>query len=131
MPKDISLNGIEFTIKGSSDSASKSVQNLVKNLNQLKEALKQAEGITGLKKALDKLANVNTTKLSDVQFILNNISLIDFSNLAEAAQDIRSIADAARSFANIKDETRDTQRQTEALQERYYNLFEPQRYTRS
>lgn len=36
---DVSLNGIEFQIKGSSDKASNSIDSLIKNLNSLKSAL--------------------------------------------------------------------------------------------
>lgn len=39
MPGDVSLSGIEFQIKGSSDSASGSIQKLIDYLNRLKDAL--------------------------------------------------------------------------------------------
>ena len=73
---DVSLSGIEFTIKGSSDSASDSIQKLIKDLNELKSALKNTEGISGLSNALKKLTNINNEKLISVYSILANISLL-------------------------------------------------------
>lgn len=126
---DVSLSGIEFTIKGSSDSAFDSVQKLIKELNELKSALKNTEGITGLSNALKKLTNVNSEKLVSVYSILANISLLDFSNIQQAADGIREIASAAREIANFGKGTKEnpveqiTEQGAPQVQQ-YYNAFD-------
>ena len=45
---DVSLNGIEFKIKGSSDAASDSIDKLIGKLNDLQSALKQTAGVRQL-----------------------------------------------------------------------------------
>lgn len=101
MPDNVSLSGIEFTIKGSSDAASESVKKLTQELNNLKEALKKSEGIGGLATSLKKLENINTTMLSVANTILSEMSQLDFSNIREAAEGIKDIAAAARQIAGM------------------------------
>ena len=101
MPSNVSLQGIEFSIKGSADEASKSVKQLTQELNELKDALKKSEGIGGLATSLKKFENINTTMLSVAVTILKEISQLDFTNIREAAQGIKDIADAARQVANM------------------------------
>ena len=101
MPSNVSLQGIEFSIKGSADEASKSVKQLTQELNELKDALKKSEGIGGLATSLKKFENINTTMLSVAGTILKEISQLDFTNIREAAQGIKDIADAARQVANM------------------------------
>lgn len=101
MPSNVSLQGIEFTIKGSADEASKSVKQLTEDLNALKDALKKSEGIGGLATSLKKFENINTTMLSVANTILKEMSQLDFTNIREAAQGIKDIAAAARQVAGI------------------------------
>lgn len=101
MPSNVSLQGIEFTIKGSADEASKSVKQLTQELNELKDALRKSEGIGGLATSLKKFENINTTMLSVANTILKEMSQLDFTNIREAAQGIKDIADAARQVANM------------------------------
>ena len=98
---EVSLNGIEFTIKGSTDSASDSIKKLTKDLNELKEAMKSSQGVNGLASALKKLENVNSTMLVVAKNVLEDISKLDFSNIQQAADGIRDIAAAAREISNI------------------------------
>lgn len=98
---EVSLNGIEFTIKGSTDSASDSIKKLTKDLNELKEAMKSSQGVNGLASALKKLENVNSTMLIVAKNVLTDISKLDFSNIQQAADGIRDIAAAAREISNI------------------------------
>ena len=101
MPSNVSLQGIEFTIKGSADEASKSVKQLTQELNELKDALRKSEGIGGLATSLKKFENINTTMLSVAGTILKEISQLDFTNIREAAEGIKDIAAAARQVAGI------------------------------
>lgn len=98
---EVSLNGIEFTIKGSTDSASDSIKKLTKDLNELKEAMKSSQGVNGLASALKKLENVNSTMLIVAKNVLEDISKLDFSNIQQAASGIKDIAAAAREISNI------------------------------
>ena len=98
---EVSLNGIEFTIKGSTDSASDSIKKLTKDLNELKEAMKSSQGVNGLASALKKLENVNSTMLIVAKNVLEDISKLDFSNIQQAADGIKDIAAAARQISNI------------------------------
>lgn len=125
---DVSLNGIEFTIKGSSDAASDSVKKLTQELTALKTALGKSAGINGFTNQIKKLENINTTMLSATGKILTEIGQIDFSNLQQAADGIKDIASAAKSVAGIKDVTPKTepiQKATHSLKE----LFTAQRMT--
>ena len=49
---DVSMSGIEFTIKGSSDAASASVQKLISNLNSLNRALNSSRNVSTLSRTL-------------------------------------------------------------------------------
>lgn len=102
---DVSLSGIEFKIIGSSDGASDSVKKLTKDLEELKKTLSSTAGVSGFVKSLKKLENLNTTMISVTYSILKDMSQIDFSNLAQAAQGIKDIAKAARDIANIGSRT--------------------------
>lgn len=66
---DVSINGIEYVIKGSSGDASDSIKELTKSLNNLNKSLsntssvkKASRSFSGLKKALDFVGNVNGVK---------------------------------------------------------------------
>ena len=125
---DVSLNGIEFTIKGSSDAASDSVKKLTQDLTALKDALGKSAGVSGFTNQIKKLENINTMMLSVTGTILKEISKIDFSNLQQAASGIKNIASAAKVVAGIKDvvpKTEPIQQATHSLRE----FFTAQRLT--
>lgn len=125
---DVSLNGIEFTIKGSSDAASDSVKKLTQELTALKTALGKSAGINGFTNQIKKLENINTTMLSLTGTILKEISQLDFSNIQQAASGIKNIASAAKQVAGIKDvapKTEPIQQATHSLKE----FFSAQRLT--
>lgn len=54
---NVSLNGIEFTIKGSSDAASGSVDKLIGKLNELHSSLNKVASVKGFKSAFSGLAS--------------------------------------------------------------------------
>jgi len=125
---DVSLNGIEFTIKGSSDAASDSVKKLTQELTELRNALGKSAGISGFANQIKKLENIDTAMLSVTGTILKDISKIDFSNLQQAASDIKDIASAAKAVAGIEDATpkaEPIQKATHSLKE----FFTAQRMT--
>lgn len=75
---DVSLSGIEFTIKGSSDSASDSINKLIKNLSSLNSALKNTNGIKEFSKNMSSLGNaikaISATTLKRIGDALLKIS---------------------------------------------------------
>lgn len=143
MPGDVSLSGIEFTIKGTTDQASASIDKLISNLSQLNTALSNSaniakasnglkalgdalKGMGGIKAltaslALRELGNASKSldgigkaasalksfgKMAENQDAiaataewLSKISLIDFSNLSEAAVSIKAISSSAKNIA--------------------------------
>lgn len=125
---DVSLNGIEFTIKGSSDAASDSVKKLTQDLTALKDALGKSAGVSGFTNQIKKLENINTMMLSVTGTILKEISRLDFSNIQQAASGIKNIASAAKEVSGIKDvvpKTEPIQKATHSLKE----FFTAQRMT--
>lgn len=125
---DVSLNGIEFTIKGSSDAASDSVKKLTQDLTALKDALGKSAGVIGFTNQIKKLENINTMMLSVTGTILKEISRLDFSNIQQAASGIKNIASAAKEVSGIKDvipKTEPIQKATHSLKE----FFTAQRMT--
>lgn len=125
---DVSLNGIEFTIKGSSDAASDSVKKLTQDLTALKDALGKSAGVSGFTSQIKKLENINTVMLSTTGTILKEISKLDFSNIQQAASGIKNIASAAKVVAGIKD----VAPKTEPIQQATHSLmdfFNAQRLT--
>ena len=59
---DVSLSGIEFKIKGSTDSASDSINRLIGNLNSLTSALKGADSIKAFSKSMNSLSPGNRSE---------------------------------------------------------------------
>lgn len=93
---DVSLNGIEFTIKGSTDAASNSIDNLVGKLDALDKSLsnvanvkKLASGLNSLKKAIDSL---NSADLEKVKASLESLGQVSesLSGLAAMSKDLAS-----------------------------------------
>ncbi len=54
---DVSLSGIEFTIKGNADSASSSVAQLTSQLNKLKAALSSTSGVQSMSKGIKQVGD--------------------------------------------------------------------------
>lgn len=121
---EVSLNGIEFTIKGSTDSASDSIKKLTKDLNELKEAMKSSRGINGLASALTKLENVNSTMLIVAKNVLTDISKLRFENIREAADGIRDIAIAAKAIADMGKEDKKPEIVPDNKTPYYPNIFD-------
>ena len=96
---NVSLTGIEFTIKGTSDAASSSVDKLIQKLSNLNAELAKgnnaqayAKGIESIAKAVEKLSNLSLGGATSV-----------LSQLAQALQPLKEVGDAAKgvgSFAN-------------------------------
>lgn len=96
---NVSLTGIEFTIKGTSDAASSSVDKLIQKLSNLNAELAKgnnaqayAKGIDSIAKAVEKLSNLSLGGAASV-----------LSQLAQALQPLKEVGDAAKgvgSFAN-------------------------------
>ena len=59
-----SLSGIEFTIKGSSDSASASVRKLTQDIDRLKKALSSNKSVSEFANALKKISSISAKGLS-------------------------------------------------------------------
>jgi len=97
---DVSLNGIEFQIRGSTGAASSSIDNLIKKLGALNNALSSAtniqtlsKGLNGLKKALDGLNQTNLKGATDALKELSKVSE-DLQGLAGMSKDLASFARA-------------------------------------
>jgi hypothetical protein len=95
---DVSLNGIEFQIKGSTGNASSSIDSLVKKLDSLKTALANAgnvkvlaNGLKNLQKAMESIAK------SDVRGTTS--ALKELGKTAESLQGLANISKDLASFA--------------------------------
>lgn len=107
---DVSLNGIEFQIKGSTGAASSSIDNLIKKLGALNNALSGAtnvkalsKGLNGLKKALDGL---NQTNMKGATSALKELSKVseDLQGLANMSKDLASFARAMTKLGEKPDQ---------------------------
>ena len=70
---NVSLSGIEFTIKGNADSASDAINKLITNLNKLNSALSNMSGVKDLAKSMNRLKNA-----------MEGLSKIDTKGFAKA-----------------------------------------------
>ena len=109
MPGNVSLTGIEFTIKGSADSASASIDRLIGNLTQLNTALSKssnfAKASSGLKSLGDALKGIGGIKALTASFALRELgkaaeSLKGFKSAATAMKSISKIADNPEAIAD-------------------------------
>ena len=87
---DVSLNGIEFSIKGSSDAASSSIDNLVDKLGGLEKSLKDVAGVKTLSDSVSKLVKA-----------LEGLKKVDLAALDRAFKAIGKSAEDLREFASI------------------------------
>lgn len=69
---DVSLNGIEFEIKGSSDKASDSIKNLISELGKLKGALDKVGSVKGLTETMKKVESAATSTSKALPEALQN-----------------------------------------------------------
>lgn len=110
---DVSLNGIEFEIKGSTDAASSSIDNLIGKLSALNTALsdvanikKLATGLNSLKKAID---NLNSADLDKIKASLESFGQVSesLSALSSMSKDLasfmRALSKLAESPENVLD----------------------------
>lgn len=102
---DVSLNGIEFEIKGSTDAASSSIDNLIGKLGALNNALsevanikKLATGLNSLKKAID---NLNSADLDKIKASLESFGQVSesLSGLSSMSKDLASFMRALSKLA--------------------------------
>ena len=94
---DVSLNGIEFQIKGSTGNASSSIDSLVKKLDSLKTALANAgnvkvlaNGLKNLQKAMESIAK------SDVRGTTSALK-----ELGKTAQNLQGLANMSKDLASF------------------------------
>ena len=102
MPGNVSLTGIEFTIKGSADSASASIDRLIGNLTQLNTALSKssnfAKASSGLKSLGDALKGIGGIRALAASFALRELG-----KAAESLKGFKSAATAMKSISKIAD----------------------------
>lgn len=82
---DVSLNGIEFTIRGSSDAASDSIRQLQKQLDQLTASLSKASNVGRLSSSLKQVGNVAKTASKGTSQFLSSIVRIAKYRLIRSA----------------------------------------------
>lgn len=97
---DVSLNGIEFQIKGSTGNASSSIDSLVGKLNALKAALENAgnvktlaNGLKGLQKAMEGISKADVSGTTSALRALGKTAQ-DLQGLANTSKDLASFARA-------------------------------------
>ena len=97
---DVSLNGIEFQIKGSTGNASSSIDSLVGKLNALKAALENAgnvktlaNGLKGLQKAMEGISKADVSGTTSALRALGKTAQ-DLQGLANMSKDLASFARA-------------------------------------
>ena len=102
---DVSLSGIEFTIKGSSDNASASIDKLIGKLSQLNAALgktadvnKAANGLKKLKAAISDLSSADLKSVTEKLKKFGTLSK-DLEGLSNVSKDIASFARAMSKLA--------------------------------
>lgn len=97
MPGDVSLSGIEFTIKGETDNATNSIDKLISKLSALNDALSKDNGLsklksnlTGLKKALGEIKN------ADIKGAVKNLK-----HLGELGKSLQGLANISKDLASF------------------------------
>lgn len=103
MPGDVSLSGIEFTIKGSTDAASASVDTLVNKLGQLKTALSKissANAVVALERLKNALEQFNTGTIDTVASSFRKIGNA-FAYMDASSDAISALASLSSSMSNL------------------------------
>ena len=91
---DVSLNGIEFVIKGSSDEASESVDKLTEKLNGLKSSLMGVREVSKFSVAVKSVGSAAKSASKPMNNFLASIKRIAFYRMIRTI--IKEIADAIR-----------------------------------
>jgi len=91
---DVSLNGIEFVIKGSSDEASESVDKLTEKLNGLKSSLMGVRSVSKFSVAIKSVGDAARSASKPMNNFLASIKRIAFYRMIRTI--IKEIADAIR-----------------------------------
>ena len=94
---DVSLNGIEFVIKGSSDEASESVDKLTEKLNGLKSSLSGVSSVSKFSAAVKSVGDSAKKATSPLNNFLASIKRIAFYRMIRTI--IKSIAEAIKEGA--------------------------------
>lgn len=95
---DVSLNGIEFKIKGSSDAASDSIDKLIGKLNDLQSALKQTAGIKQMEMGMSSIRTSvakNVSTWNRFKSALGNVGKL----IKGVSFPVRSAASSIKGFA--------------------------------
>lgn len=106
---DVSLNGIEFTIKGSSDAASSSIETLNSNLQALRSSLSSASGMTafanGIKKLGDAINGLGSSGADKAASTLEKVakSVSTFSVFGDVAKSVGSFSRSLTKLAENPD----------------------------
>ena len=94
---EVSISGIEFKIKGSTDAASDSIDKLTGKLGELRTALKQASGTKSLANGLNALRNA----LNDMSKANTSGIKKTFSEIAKAAKPLENISNVSKNMASF------------------------------
>ncbi len=100
---DVSLNGIEFVIKGSSDEASDSIDKLAERLNELNASIAQAESVSKLSTSIKSVGNAAKKAASPLSGFLASIKRIAMYRAIRAIikSVTESIKEGAEQFYNF------------------------------
>jgi hypothetical protein len=98
MPGDVSLKGIEFEIKGKSDSASSSIDKLIGKLDALQKALSATSGIKKLSSGLKSLQEAMSS-LSKADVKGASSALKEFGKVAKSLEGLATMSKDLASFA--------------------------------
>lgn len=91
---DVSLNGIEFTIKGSSDAASSSIARLQSQLDRLGKSLGNVKSVKVASSAMKDIGKSAKSASKPLGVLLSSLKRIAFYRAIRSA--IKSVADAMR-----------------------------------
>lgn len=99
------FEGIQFQIVGESKDATKSIDDLITKLKELKQNLSglrlnlfSKSTVNNLEKFKNIMAKIDTGHLARIAVNLARIGAVDFSNLNKAAADINKIVSAGKKF---------------------------------
>ena len=96
---NVSLSGIEFEIRGKTDSASKSIETLTKRLEELTEALQNTASIKVLSSGIKKLSTA-VESLSKMNITGTVTSLKAIGEVLKSMEGLENIAKSMGSFGN-------------------------------
>lgn len=107
MPGNVSLSGIEFTIKGSTDSASASLDTLVKKLGELKTSLSKissATAVVALNRLQKAIEGFNTETIRNVASAFKELGHT-FAYMDASSNAISSLASLSSALATLSKNT--------------------------